>query len=320
MDLDDDFVPGLERLNLSNGSLEFSALASGLKENGGGPLVLCLHGFPDNARSFRFQMPALANAGYRVIAPTLRGYEPSSQPDDEDYSFGALARDVIAWLDELNEDKAHLIGHDWGAGIAYVAGALAPDRFHSLTTIAVPHAARFPEGMRNVPSQLANSWYMMFFQLRGIAEIAVERNDWSLIKRLWRNWSPGFRLPEEEWTNLRKTFEAPGVKRAMLSYYRQNVSPGIMLGWKKTEATALTTVPVRTLAITGADDGCMDTRLYDHLFLEEDFPNGFRVERIQGAGHFTHQEKPAEVNRLILDWMQNSSVGGGLSSPVESAG
>jgi pimeloyl-ACP methyl ester carboxylesterase len=305
METHDDSVSTLERLKLSNGALEFSALGCGLKENQGKPLVVCLHGFPDNARSFRFQMPALAKAGYRVIAPTLRGYEPSSLANDKDYSLAALARDVIAWLDDLDEDKAHLIGHDWGAGITYVAGALAPERFHSLTTIAVPHAARFPEGMRKVPSQLANSWYMMFFQLRGLAEIAVERNDWSLIKRLWRNWSPGFHLPEEEWESLRKTFEAPGVKRAMLSYYRQNVSPGIMLGWKKTEATALTTVPVRTLAITGADDGCMDTRLYDHVFLEEDFPNGFRVERIQGAGHFTHQEKPDEVNRLILAWLKN---------------
>jgi pimeloyl-ACP methyl ester carboxylesterase len=213
---------------------------------------------------------------------------------------------VIAWLDELGEESAHLIGHDWGAGITYMAGALAPERFQSLTTIAVPHAARLPDGMRAVPSQLANSWYMMFFQLRGIAEIAVERNDWSLIKRLWRNWSPNFDLPAEEWASLRETFAAPGVKNAMLSYYRQNVSPGIMLGLKKTEAACLTTVPVRTLAITGADDGCMDSRLYDHVFLEQDFPKGFRVERIQGAGHFTHQEKPDEINRLILDWMKQS--------------
>ena len=296
----------LVRMKLSNGSLEFSALACGLNENEAGPLVVCLHGFPDNARSFRFQLPALSKAGYRVIAPTLRGYEPTSQPDDKDYSFGALARDVVAWLDDLGEDKAHLVGHDWGAGIAYFAGALAPERFHSLTTIAVPHAARLQEGIRAVPSQLANSWYMMFFQLRGIAEYAVERNDWSLIKRLWRNWSPEFNLPGEEWANLRETFEARGVKTAMLSYYRQNVSPGIMLGLKNTEAAALTTVPVRTLAITGADDGCMDTRLYDHVFLEEDFPNGFRVERIQGAGHFAHQEKPDEVNRLILDWIKTT--------------
>lgn len=293
-----------QRITLRNGVLEFSALVCGLKENEDKPLIICLHGFPDNARSFRFQLPAFARAGYRVIAPTLRGYEPSSQPVNEDYSFGALGRDVLAWMDDLGADRVHLIGHDWGAGIAYVAGALAPERFESLTTIAVPHAARLPEGMRSVPSQLRKSWYMMFFQLRGIAEIAVEWNDWSLIKRLWRDWSPEFDLPEEEWCLLRDTFEAPGVKRAMLSYYRQNVSPGIMLGLKKTEATSLTTVPVRTLAITGADDGCMDTRLHDHVFLEEDFPNGFRVERIHGAGHFTHQEKPEQVNRLILDWLQ----------------
>jgi pimeloyl-ACP methyl ester carboxylesterase len=293
----------LENLTLRNGSLEFSALACGLKENEGQPLVICLHGFPDNARSFRFQLPAFAKAGYRMIAPTLRGYEPSSQPDNEDYRLATLGRDVIAWLDDLGEDRAHLIGHDWGAGITYVAGALGPERFDSLTTIAVPHAARLTDGMRQIPSQLRNSWYMMFFQLRGIAEYAVERNDWALIKRLWKDWSPNFELPDEEWANLRKTFEAPGVKRAMLGYYRQNVSPGILLGFKESEAISLTTVPVRTLAITGADDGCMDTRLYDHVFLDEDFPKGFRVERIQGAGHFTHQEKPDEINRLILDWL-----------------
>ena len=294
----------MEQITLSNGNLEFSALACGREANQGQPLVICLHGFPDNARSFRFQLPALAEAGYRAIAPTLRGYEPASQPADGDYSFATLARDVLAWMDDLGEDKVHLVGHDWGAGITYVAGALAPERFHSLTTIAVPHAARFQQGIREVPAQMRKSWYMMFFQLRGIAEIALERNDWALIKRLGKNWSPGFELPEEEWKSLRATFAAPGVKQAMLGYYRQNVSPGIMLGLKTTEATALTTVPVRTLAITGADDGCIDTRLYDHVFLNEDFPKGFRVERIQSAGHFTHQEKPEEINRLILDWLK----------------
>ncbi len=297
----------LESLTLRSGTLEFSAIGCGLKENRDKPLVLCLHGFPDNARSFRFQLPAFAKAGYRVIAPTLRGYEPSSQPNDEDYSLATIARDVIAWLDHLGEDSVHLVGHDWGAGISYVAGALAADRFASLTTIAVPHAARLTDGMRHVPSQLRYSWYMMFFQLPGIAEFAVERNDWALIKRLWKAWSPDYDLPDEQWAGLRDTFEAPGVKRAMLAYYRQNVSPGIMLGFKESEATSLTTVPVRTLAITGAQDGCMDTRLYDHVFLEEDFPMGFRVERISGAGHFVHQEKPDEINRLILDWLSETA-------------
>ncbi|MCP4038302.1 MAG: alpha/beta hydrolase [bacterium] len=295
-----------ERIELANGPLRFSALAGGLAENPEGALVLCLHGFPDNARSFRFQLPALAKAGYRAIAPTLRGYEPSSQPEDGDYSLEALANDVIAWIDHLGAEQVHLIGHDWGAAITYAAGAMAPERFHTLATIAVPHAARLSEGIREVPSQLRKSWYMTFFQLRGIAEWAVERNDWALVKRLWRDWSPDFDLPGEEWETLRATFEAPGVKRAMLGYYRFNASPGVMLGWKQTAASRLTSVPVPTLAITGADDGCMDTRLYDHVFLEEDFPNGFQVERIENAGHFVHQEEPEQINRLLLEW-----IGGG---------
>lgn len=131
----------LADLKLANGALSFSAHGLGLDDNARGPVVLCLHGFPDNARSFRFQLPALAAAGYRAVAPTLRGYEPSSQPADGDYSLEALGRDVLAWVDGLAEKKVHLIGHDWGAAVAYVAGALAPERFHSLTTIAVPPAA-----------------------------------------------------------------------------------------------------------------------------------------------------------------------------------
>lgn len=296
----------MQEIKLSNGSLAFSALACGLAENAAGPLVLCLHGFPDNARSFRFQLPAFAKAGYRAIAPTLRGYEPGSQPTDGDYGFATLGRDVLAWMDDLGEERVHLVGHDWGAGIAYVAGALAPERFLSLTTLAVPHAARLPDAMREVPSQMRKSWYMMFFQLRGIAEVALARNDWALIRRLWKSWSPSFDLPAEEWESLRATFEAPGVKQAMLAYYRQNASPGVVLGLKKTEAASLTTVPVRTLAITGAEDGCIDTRIYDHVFRDEDFPKGVRVERIPGAGHFVHQEKPEEINRLVCDWLQGS--------------
>jgi pimeloyl-ACP methyl ester carboxylesterase len=145
---------------------------------------------------------------------------------------------------------------------------------------------------------------MSFFQLPGIAEYALERNDWALVKRLYRTWSPGLELSDEDWSELRSTFAAPGVKKAMLAYYRQNASPRVLLGWKKSEAAALTTVPVRTLAITGEDDGCIDTRLYDHVFHDEDFPDGVHVERIRDAGHFVHLERPELVNSLLLDWMK----------------
>lgn len=150
---------------------------------------------------------------------------------------------------------------------------------------------------------MARSWYMTFLNIRGVSDHVVERNDWAFIKTLWKRWSPSHTMSAEQWGHLRSTFEADGVKPAMLAYYRQNASPKMMLGIKTNEAAALTNVPVRTLAITGAEDGCMDTRLFDHCFVDADFPEGMQVERIEGAGHFTHQERPAQVNQLILTWL-----------------
>jgi len=188
-------------ISLRHGDLTFTADTCGRQSNSEGPMVLCLHGFPDNARSFRHQMPVLASAGYRVIAPQMRGFEPSSQPNNGDYSLLALAGDVLAWLDELGEDKVHLVGHDWGAAVAYVAGALAPERFYSLTTIAVPPAIRFAEGVKAVPGQLLKSWYMMFFQVPGIAEWALQRKDWALVRKLWKDWSPSYQMSELAWND-----------------------------------------------------------------------------------------------------------------------
>jgi pimeloyl-ACP methyl ester carboxylesterase len=290
---------GVEIAILERGDLRFTAYAAG-----DGPLVLCMHGFPDNAHTFQQQFAALVAAGYRVVAPTIRGYEPGSQPKDGDYRIEELAGDVIAWIDHLGEDKAHLVGHDWGAVMAYVACARAPARFHSLTTLGIPHPARFTGiGIRKVPAQLLKSWYMMFFQLPALPEHAIQRSDWALLRRLWKSWSPALDLSAETWSALRETFEAPGVREAMLSYYRLNVSPSILLGLASSPINSLSEVPVRTLAIAGADDGCMDNRLYDCTMLERDFPAGLRVERIAGAGHWAHMEKPDQVNRLILEWL-----------------
>ena len=287
---------------LTRGALSFTAHTWGFDANASGDIVLCLHGFPDNPHTFHKQAPALCAAGYRVIAPTMRGYEPSSQPPDGDYTLGALARDTIAWAKSLTDAPVHLLGHDWGAAVTYLAGALAPERFLSLATIAVPHVARLPTAARKVPIQFLRSWYMTFFQLRGLAEWSLETGDWWLMRRLWRQWSPQYTPTTDEWAQRMATFSAPGVNRAMLSYYRQNASPRAMLGLSRTEASTLTTVPLSTLAITGSDDRCIDTRLYEHLFHPHDFPAGFRIERIHGAGHFAHLEEPEAINTLLLSW------------------
>jgi pimeloyl-ACP methyl ester carboxylesterase len=129
-------------------------------------------------------------------------------------------------------------------------------------------------------------------------------NDWALVRRLWRRWSPGYVLPDDDWADLRRTFEQPGVRHAMLDYYRCNASFSALLGRGPGGMSALTTVPVRTLAVTGSDDGCIDTRLFDHAMRPADFPAGLRVERIDDAGHFVHREQPALFNRLLIEWLR----------------
>ena len=294
----------ISELILEQGPLRFTALTCGWTENTGANVVMCLHGFPDNAETFRHQMPALAAAGYRVICPTLRGYEPSSIPADRNFGLIAIAQDVIAWVDQCQVDQLHLVGHDWGASITYLAGVLAPNKFTTLTTMAVPHSVRFAEGLKAVPRQKRLSWYMMFFQLHGLADWAVERKDWALIKKLWRDWSPSYQLSEAEWDSLRSTFESPGVKESMLAYYRQNLSLMTLLGLRQADTAGLTRINCPTLAITGAEDGCIATELYDHVMHDSDFPAGLQIERIQGAGHFAHLEAPETVNALLLNWFQ----------------
>ncbi len=288
-----------ENTTLHANGMSFSALAQGA-----GPVVLCLHGFPDCLRSFRHQLPALADAGFRAVAPALRGYEPQALPPDGDYHMVRMAEDVVGWIDDLGQERVHLVGHDWGAVIGYCVAALAPERFHSLTTLAIPHPGRMQQdGLRQIPSQLRHSWYMFFFQLRGVADAVVEARDWAFIKKLWRDWSPGWDPPPEEMAAVVRTLAQPGVKRAALGYYRDAFS---FLSRAARETRALLSSPIRvpTLAFTGDRDGCMDTRMHDIAMQERDFPSGFEVERVQGAGHFLHQEKPELVNRILLDWLE----------------
>jgi pimeloyl-ACP methyl ester carboxylesterase len=287
-------------------SLKHNALSFTASERGTGPLVLCLHGFPDCPRTYRHQLDALAAAGYRVIAPTMRGYEPSSQPLNNDYRIQTVAKDIIAWLDHLEVERCHLVGHDWGAIVSYMVAAIAPERLHSLTTLAIPHLGRMLRVMPiRRPNQIALSWYILFFQLRGLSDYVLERNDWALIDKLWRDWSPGFELPEAEMRAIKDTFAQPGVKEATLAYYR-----ALPKAWFTKEPRALLAQPITvpTLAITGELDGCMDTRLYELLMRERDYPAGLRIERIAKVGHFLHQEKPAEINRLLLEHFQESTA------------
>ena len=298
-------------VQLDRGGLRFTGLlAAPPQTEHSRPLVVCLHGFPDHPRSFREQVPDLVAAGYRVLVPTLRGYEPSSQPRTPDagrYFVVELVDDLLAWLDLVAPgERVHLIGHDWGAVVAYATANTAPERLRSLVTIAVPHLRRLLHAPpRLVPVQLRKSAYMGLFQLPWIAERAVAHDHGQLIARLWRRWSPTWEVPVDELEAVLATFAAPGVREAALAYYRCNLarpSAAMLAGWRR--LLQVTTTP--TLTITGAADGCMDTRLFDHGAWRADYAHEVELLRVPNGGHFVHQERPAAINPAILRWLAQS--------------
>lgn len=287
----------MNTIKLHNGPLAFSA-----REIGSGPVVLFLHGFPDIADTFDAQMEAAADAGFRAVSVNLRGYEPSSQPDDNDYTRQAIAGDIVGFISELGDTKVHLVGHDWGAAIAYQVGAQAPSKLLSLVALSLPHPGRFLNDMAMYPSQLKLSWYIMFFQIPVIAEYFVKRNNYEFIRMLWRNWSPGWSVPDTLTDNIISQLKEPGVLNAALRYYRTALS------WReltpKARADARFAVGVPTLAISGAQDKCIDTLVFEKMMVSDDFPQGLEFHRMQGVGHFPHLEKTKAVNELILDWIK----------------
>ena len=289
-------VTDTEQLSFEHEALTFSAQAMG-----DGPIVLCLHGFPDNAGSFRHQLPALAEAGYRAISLTLRGYEPGAIPADGDYTMETIATDILAVIESLDTGPVHLIGHDWGAAVAYVATSAAPERFKSLTVMAVPHAGRFArEGLR-IPKQLRLSWYMGFFNIPWLSDWVVQRQDYAFIRKLWRDWSPGWQPEPGVLDSVIQTLSQPGVRSAALGYYRAALSIKALL---VSAEEAHYPVPVPTLALSGERDGCIATEVFEQLMVAQDFPKGLTFSRIAEAGHFLHQEQPEQVNREILDWLK----------------
>jgi pimeloyl-ACP methyl ester carboxylesterase len=284
------------------GRVRANGLTFATLEAGEGPLVLCLHGFPDHARSFRHQLPALAAAGFRAVAPFMRGYAPSEVPPDGPYQSAALAQDAVALIRALGHDRAALFGHDWGAVAAYGAAVLAPERVTRLVTAAVPHGAAFPAALLTNYEQQRRSWYMFFFQTP-FADAAVPFGDFRFLERLWQDWSPGWAYPPEEMAALKDTFRQPGVLAAALAYYRETLNPANQrpVLAEVQGRIAVSPVVVRTLYLHGARDGCVGAELLDGM--EQLFPQGLETVIVPEAGHFVHQERPEVVNPKLVEFL-----------------
>jgi pimeloyl-ACP methyl ester carboxylesterase len=290
---------------ITQGSVDANGLSFGYLVAGdeGAPLALCLHGFPDSAWTWRHLLPSLAAAGYRAVAPWLRGYAPTTVPDDGHYQAAVLGLDACALHAVLGAgDDAVLIGHDWGALAAYSAVHEPSTRWRRLVTMAVPPPATIATAFFSY-DQLRRSWYMFFFQ-HPLADMAVPMDDLAFIDRLWADWSPGYDAAEDL-THAKDALRAPANLAAAIGYYRATLG-GVGLD-DRPEVVALQNAangapPLPTLYLHGRTDGCMGADLAGEAASALTHP-GTRVSLVDHAGHFLHLEQPDVVNRLVLEFL-----------------
>jgi pimeloyl-ACP methyl ester carboxylesterase len=281
--------------------LRFAYLAAG---EPGAPLALCLHGFPDSAWTWRHLLPALAAAGFRAVAPWMRGYAPTEVPATGHYQTAVLGLDACALHEALGGgDDAVLVGHDWGALAGYAAAHHGETPWRRLVALAVPPASTMAAGFLSY-EQLKRSWYMFFFQ-HPLAELAVPAGDLAFVDRLWAEWSPGYDAAGDL-PRVKESLRDPANLAAALGYYRATLG-GVRLD-DSPEVTALQQAadggapPLPTLYLHGRTDGCVGVELAEQAAAGLTHP-GSRVEVVDGAGHFLHLERPDEVNRLIVDFV-----------------
>lgn len=289
---------------LKKGTVRTRTLNFHFLEAGSGPLALCLHGFPDTAYSFRYQLPMLAQAGYRAVAPFMRGYAPSEPAPDGRYDIGALAQDALELIEALGYKEAILFGHDWGAVAAYPAAAMAPRVVKKLITAAVPYGAKFFHALATNYVQERRSWYMFFFQ-SALAEEAVRHNDFAFLEQMWADWSPGWKWAREDMAALKECFRKPGTVEAAIGYYRATLGPVFKDAAVAAQAATGRSAPidVPAMMIHGRNDGCIGAELVPGM--EQHFTRGLRIEYVDNAGHFVHQERPEVVNRLVMDFLKS---------------
>jgi pimeloyl-ACP methyl ester carboxylesterase len=263
--------------------IEANGLRFAYLEDGQGPLVLLLHGFPDTARSWDHLRPRLAAKGYRAVSPWLRGYAPSAIPA-RDADLETIGRDALALIEALGETSAIIVGHDWGAAAAYAAASFAPARLRKLVVIAIPH----PAALKPTPVNLWRVRHFVAYKLPGASQ-RFARDDFAALPALYRRWSPTWAPPAEEFAAVRASFSDPASLEAAFGYYRQ-------LRFRP-QAFLRTPIEVPTVAFAGLDD--LMVRPADYAAARRMFTTDYVVEEMRG-GHFMHREHPDEFAGKLL--------------------
>jgi epoxide hydrolase 4 len=270
-------------------------------EAGEGPLVLLLHGFPQFWYQWRHQIPALVEAGFRVVAPDMRGYNLSDKPPGvKAYRLELLARDVERLILACGERTAVVVGHDWGAIAAWIAAMRYPGRVGRLAILNVPHPARSLDGLLS-PMQLLRSSYVFFFQIPRLPEEVIRAGDFALLRSVFRSdpVRPGAFTAED----IERYIEAiarPGALTATINYYRA------LLRYPGETRALLRRVEAPVIVIWGERDRFLSRRLAEPPRLW--VPDLLGVKRLPDASHWVAEDRPLEVNTLLLDFLRSPFI------------
>jgi pimeloyl-ACP methyl ester carboxylesterase len=254
-------------------------------DEGEGEAILLLHGFPDSAQLWRHQIAALSDAGYRVVAPDLRGFGDSGKPQAvEAYRIHHSVADMVAVLDELGIERAHVVGHDFGAGVAWALAMMQPQRVNRLAALSVG----YPGAARRSVEQREKSWYMLLFQFPEAEEI-LRKDDWALARE-WITSHPDLDAVLER-------FERPGALTAGLNWYRAILHPRAELAPPR----PLPNVQADTLGIWSSEDNYV---LEPGIKASGERVDGtWRYEVVEGAGHWMQLDAPERISALLLDFL-----------------
>lgn len=266
-------------------------------EAGSGPLVVLLHGFPEIWYTWRRIIPPLVRAGFRVVAPDMRGYNLSDKPKGvAAYGVRALAADIAGLITALGAERASVVGHDWGAGVAWSFAMAHPDKLDRLAILNGPHPERMLEGLRR-PSQILKSWYMFVFFLPKLAETILPRGDYALLTKAFRN-DPIRRdaYTEADIAIYREAWSQPGALTAMVNYYRAMPYPSLRMD--------LTPIHAPTLVIWGDRDAYLGPDLAAPP--ARLVPNA-RVEHIADASHWIQHDHPELVSEKLVTFLRGEA-------------
>jgi pimeloyl-ACP methyl ester carboxylesterase len=268
-------------------------------EAGEGPLVVLLHGFPEFWYGWRLQIEPLAAAGFRVVAPDMRGYNLSSRPDDVSaYDTGHLTADIRGLIRERGAESAMLVGHDWGGTVAWDTAMTHPEVVDRLAILNAAHPRKLLQGLHH-PGQLRKSWYFFFFQLPGVPESVVHANNWHFFRNFVDDARPAY--TPEELDRYVEAWSQPGAATGMINYYRSSVR-------QKNPEAQLRPISAPTLVIWGQRDRFLGPELAEPE--HDDVPSLDRVERLPDASHWVHHDEHERVTQLLIDFFAPARRGG----------